>query len=56
MAPIDAVKLPGNCIMCKQIFESTYLIDALVAIQRLFSYCEKTGFEAVIETEEEKQK
>ena len=52
MVPVGQGTPPGSCIMCRKDFESEYLADALMTIQRLASYCEKNGYEAVIETEE----
>jgi len=51
-APINSGRLPDKCIMCKNIFESSYLSDVLLAIQKLSLFCKNSNFEAVIETEE----
>jgi hypothetical protein len=51
-APINSGKLPDTCIMCRNVFESSYLSETLLAIQKLSLYCKNSNFEAVIETEE----
>jgi hypothetical protein len=54
MAPIGGKGKPPNmCVMCGKDLNGDYLASVLETIKTLVSYCEREGFEAVIETEEE---
>ena len=54
MAPIKGRGKPPNmCVMCKKDLNGDYISSVLETIRTLVSYCEREGFEAVIETEEE---
>lgn len=54
MAPIGGKGKPPNmCVMCKKDLNGDYIASVLETIRTLTSYCDREGFEAVIETEEE---